>query len=176
MATINSKSRGQKQQYICEICGVTFDRYPCQMKNHAYCSRKCVGESKKHGCTLFCHMCDTPFYRRFGEQDIGTTINQFCSKKCYQEWRALKRKPTTYIKVDGRHIHRTIAESILGRLLTSDEVVHHIDLNKHNNVLSNLMVLPNQSVHMDAHFGRLSDADIQRFSLIEIANRQGKRI
>jgi len=170
MATSDFKSsRGKRQTYICEICNASFQRYPCQMKmsSHAYCSQKCVGESKKHGSTIYCHMCDTPFYRRYGEQDVGVTINQFCSNECYQEWRTLNRKSTTYIKDGTRHMHRVVAEKYLGRLLTSDEVVHHVDLNRHNNSPSNLMVLPSQSVHMDAHFGRLSSDDIQRFSLVK---------
>lgn len=173
MANPNFKTSSNKlQTYYCEICGAPFDRYPCQMKSsgHVYCSRKCVGESKKHGSEVFCHMCDTPFYRRFGEQDLGSTINQFCSKTCYHEWRAINRKSSTYIKVDGRHIHRTIAEQYLGRSLTQDEVIHHIDLNKHNNEPSNLAVLPDQAMHAYIHFGKANDEFVQRFSLIKIAN------
>lgn len=50
-------------------------------------------------------------------------------------------KPTTYRKLHGRHEHRVIGEKIAGRKLRSDEHVHHIDGDKHNNDPSNLMVL-----------------------------------
>ena len=134
-------------------------------KSHAYCSRACLGTAKKHGDVLYCHFCDTSFYRRAAEQDLGVKINQFCSNECYNEWRALKRKSTTYIKSGSKHLHRIVAENYLGRPLTSDEVVHHIDLNKHNNEPSNLAVLPSQAYHMSVHQGKVSNADLRRFSL-----------
>lgn len=37
--------------------------------------------------------------------------------------------------------HRILVENSIGRLLTADEVVHHIDLNPLNNDLSNLQLL-----------------------------------
>lgn len=52
-------------------------------------------------------------------------------------------------KVDKR-LHRDIVEQALGRLLSKDEVVHHIDGNKLNNDLSNLQVL-SPSEHARLH-------------------------
>ena len=47
------------------------------------------------------------------------------------------------LKVNGQAIteHRIIVEEMLGRKLSSDEVVHHIDGNKWNNNPDNLMVV-----------------------------------
>ena len=39
--------------------------------------------------------------------------------------------------------HRLVMEKKLGCYLTREEVVHHIDGNKKNNVISNLMLFPN---------------------------------
>lgn len=168
MATSDSaQTTSKRQSYTCEVCGISFERYPSQMKKskHVYCSQACLAETRKHGSTLYCALCDSPFYRRFGEQDIGHRVNQFCSRNCYQEWRAIHRKDTTYIKIGGKHLHRIVAEQCLGRPLTSDEVVHHIDGNKHNNSPSNLAVLPNQTFHAQVHFGEVSNVELQRFSL-----------
>lgn len=48
-----------------------------------------------------------------------------------------------YCRKDGRQVavHRLIVEEHLGRALTSDEVVHHIDHNPLNNDISNLKVM-----------------------------------
>ena len=52
--------------------------------------------------------------------------------------------------------HRAIMEELLGRPLRSNEVVHHIDGDKHNNEPSNLMV-----VSREEH-ARIHSEDIKR--------------
>lgn len=37
--------------------------------------------------------------------------------------------------------HRVVMENVIGRLLTDDEEVHHIDKNRYNNDISNLQLL-----------------------------------
>ena len=51
-------------------------------------------------------------------------------------------------------MHRVVMENQIGRLLTNDEVVHHIDGNKSNNDISNLQLLTNAEhakLHADRH-------------------------
>lgn len=50
-------------------------------------------------------------------------------------------KKSTYKKLHGKHEHRVIAEQKIGRALLSNEHVHHIDGDKHNNHPNNLEVL-----------------------------------
>lgn len=57
----------------------------------------------------------------------------------------------TYIKLNGRHMHRVIAEQILGRSLLRGEIVHHINGNKRDNRPENIQVFKNQSEHAFAH-------------------------
>ena len=57
----------------------------------------------------------------------------------------------SYRKLLGRHEHRVVAESILKRPLRKDEVVHHIDGNKQNNAVDNLMVFASQAEHVKYH-------------------------
>lgn len=59
-----------------------------------------------------------------------------------------------YHRIDGKLVHRTIMEKVIGRPLTSKEVVHHIDGDKLNNSPSNLMLFPNQAAHA-AHHAKL---------------------
>lgn len=56
-----------------------------------------------------------------------------------------------YLKLQGRHLHRTIAEQKIGRPLRQGEIVHHIDGNKRNNSPENLEVLENQREHFLIH-------------------------
>jgi len=57
-----------------------------------------------------------------------------------------------YIRVDGRVVgeHTYKAEWVLGRLLKSNEVVHHIDGDKRNNDNSNLIIC-DRSYHQLIH-------------------------
>lgn len=48
------------------------------------------------------------------------------------------------------HVHRIVMEQSLGRILSTDEVVHHIDHNKSNYDLANLE-LTSQSAHSKSH-------------------------
>ena len=56
----------------------------------------------------------------------------------------------TYVKQDGRHQHRVVAETILGRPLEAGEIVHHKDENKKNNNPNNLEIIT-QGEHMQRH-------------------------
>ncbi len=47
--------------------------------------------------------------------------------------------------------HRYIAEKSLGRYLTDEEVVHHLDCDKTNNNPENLIVLANRASHIRLH-------------------------
>lgn len=58
--------------------------------------------------------------------------------------------PNNYVKFHQRHMHRVVAEQMLGRPLEKGEIVHHKDGNKWNNDPSNLEVM-SQSMHMKIH-------------------------
>lgn len=53
----------------------------------------------------------------------------------------IDRKVQMYKKHRGKHLHRQVMENFLGRPLLKDEHVHHIDFNKTNNNISNLVVV-----------------------------------
>jgi len=55
-----------------------------------------------------------------------------------------------YVKFQGRHIHRVVAEEMLGRKLLQEEIVHHKDGDKWNNSIDNLEVMT-QAAHARLH-------------------------
>ena len=53
-------------------------------------------------------------------------------------------------RTETRDEQRIVMERFLGRRLSSDEVVHHVDGNRANNALSNLQVLSRKD-HLNLH-------------------------
>jgi hypothetical protein len=47
--------------------------------------------------------------------------------------------------------HRLVMEAKIGRFLENNEVVHHIDQNKKNNNIGNLMLFPSSELHSKFH-------------------------
>jgi hypothetical protein len=62
---------------------------------------------------------------------------------CPTHPRAGFSNPPIYVKE-----HRLIMEQHIGRYLTDQEVVHHIDKNKTNNSIENLLLFKDHSEHM----------------------------
>ena len=94
---------------------------------------------------------------------------QFCSRRCYSDFRLSNLKRDTYLKSGARHIHRIVAESVLGRPLNGQEIVHHIDLDRRNNRPENLCVFPNQAFHGRCHFGEMRQDELEKFMLLRLA-------
>ncbi len=155
----------------CKHCQKNYSVKASHAEKSSYCSRNCFAENRRihpKNDPRPCVVCQTIFTpsRKHG-------VAKYCSKQC--EWKALKgpdfnariARETSekraaairrrgdvsgkwYRKVGGRHEHRVVAEAMLGRPLTRDEVVHHKDHNKRNNDPSNLEVL-SRSEHMREH-------------------------
>lgn len=120
-----------------------------------------------------CEFCGAPFLARRAK-------NRFCGHSCafkatrplpWREYNAVvarqsiaeradRRRGTgagkSYVKLNGRHEHRLVMEEQLGRPLSSDEIVHHVDENKRHNDPSNL-----QLTDRPAH-GRLHNSGKKR--------------
>ena len=86
--------------------------------------------------------------------------NHFCGNECKNAWDAQNRKREKapnwkggihpYVQEGKKLQHRIIAEQMIGRPLTSDEVVHHINGDKKDNRPENLQVML-KSEHMSMH-------------------------
>ena len=114
----------------CRRCGTVFT--PLYKKRKAvFCSLACQRAENLH--TLD----NAELSRRTAEQR-GNTL------------RGRGTGITKYTKQGGRHLHRQVAERIIGRPLVKGEVVHHIDGVSKNNDPANLRILT-QGMHASLH-------------------------
>lgn len=75
----------------------------------------------------------------------GKPVSEHKIKKTYKYNGYLR------FKNSGIYVHRWIMEKDLGRKLTTTEVIHHIDGNKLNNNIDNLMLFSSQAEHHAYH-------------------------
>lgn len=139
---------------ICQHCGGTFHVNPFRAANEPakFCSRACRSASARGKDERQCARCGVTFRAWPNE---GT---RHCSRSCAGKNRGARDgriNDRGYIIVeapDGRHIyeHRLVMERHLGRLLRSDEHVHHVNEDRADNRLENLRLL-SKADHVRLH-------------------------
>lgn len=140
----------------CARCGKEIEIYPCKIKPHNFCSRRCLAEysSKTKNPDGYLKLKD---YKNISKHmtELNIKLNPGRMTFSVRAKLSVARKGSgegkTYAKSFGQHTHRMMAERMLGRKLLPGEVVHHIDGNKRNNRPGNLMVFKNQAEHAKWH-------------------------
>lgn len=135
-------------------------------KDPLYCSRTCNGVGQRQNADerhkTTCKNCGKEFYRtrRKGSGTIYAT-QQLCSRPCKNAWtskiyRAKHGTPVVTKRIKRNYVllripteggerayrevleHRYVMEQHIGRPLTDEETVHHIDGDRQHNNISNL--------------------------------------
>lgn len=141
----------------CDFCGVRIQRFPSQIKKHNFCSRSCLAafSSKTQNpagyATLKNYTGQSENMKRLNALLNPSRMTPEVRQKLRKARLAKSSGHRSYPKFFGRHLHRTIAELALGRVLKPGEVVHHIDGNKQNNDHKNLMAFESQAQHAAWH-------------------------
>lgn len=149
---------------ICKHCGEVFEY---RNKSEIYCSNKCRGKhTSLETIDVNCSHCGNILQRKPYE----ISNNNFCTMKCYHEYikyNPIKGEshhrwnngeynhPHGYLSIlqsDGTYKleHRIVMEEYLGRQLSSDEIIHHIDGDKRNNNIDNLQIVT-RAEHIAIH-------------------------
>jgi hypothetical protein len=154
-------SQKQRKYEKCETCGKIFVK---RRNSTKYCSNKCSGEAKRKRSLIKCDFCGN----EFEIHECHRSVHNFCSKSCYSEWQKIYIKEEKSPRWNGGvHIqdgyifhrqedgsykaeHRLVVEKTIGRPLRSDEIVHHLDENKQNNNIDNLVVVT-KAEHIQIH-------------------------
>ena len=110
---------------------------------------------QKNGKIVKCEVCGKNFY--LNKYRLERSKHHFCSKNCYDLFEKPHRKDK--VKSDYKRItrqgkimveHRYIMEQHIGRKLKRNEYVHHINGNKQDNRIENLVIMMPQS-HNELH-------------------------
>lgn len=140
----------------CDWCGKEFEKCPSVIKKHNFCCRQCLADfsNKTKNPGGYLNLKD---YTRMGEHftRLNYELNPGRMTPETREKLRIARLNSgngiAYKKFYGVHEHRVIAEQILRRPLTDEEVVHHMDGNNQNNSPDNLRVFSSQAEHALFH-------------------------
>ena len=145
--------------FECPICGQKSYVRPSKLKGKKTCSQKCKNiymsnilkgdprlatQHKNEKNYIECEYCKKTFYKT-----NNVRLRKFCSNECrlnsYREksFRIRSGYKEVYVPELNKWVreHRYLIEKHLNRTLLRDEEVHHINFNKLDNRLENLMVL-----------------------------------
>lgn len=96
--------------------------------------------------TITCDRCGK--HKIINRRRFRKHSTHYCSMQCYlSDRKNMDYRPHR----NGQREARRVMAAHIGRSLTKEEVVHHIDGNCQNNALHNLVLFPNHSAHIRWH-------------------------
>lgn len=178
---MGDKSQGCLKSFECLICGRSFTS---KEKTRKFCSHSCSLVNMHKGNVKVrvestCHGCGKKY---FTKRLYESLVQKFCSRGCQGKFFSLnnlRKKENNghwiggvsnnggYLRIthgdeSWKYHHRKIMEVHLGRELSSDEIVHHVNGDKKDNRIENLEIMT-RAEHMNHHRDELRAAHNRRY-------------
>jgi len=136
----------------CKICSQEFQTRPSHVKMGwgKFCSNKCHYLSMKTGKFVECDECKIKIYKNNTKLGRSKSGKYFCGKSCQTKWRNKFFSGNKHLNwINGENTYRNLLlradiKQICSRCKKDDTrilAVHHIDRNRKNNTIENLVWL-----------------------------------
>ena len=148
---------------ICAQCSSEFHakQSHLNMGYGKYCSSKCQYEGARHGKIVKCFICQKETYKPKAKLRHSKSKKYFCGKSCQTKWRNtvfIGEKHRNWKDGKGVHYRRILLKKGRPELCRICRIkdkrvlaVHHIDENRKNNKIENLVWLCH-NCHHEIHY------------------------
>lgn len=151
----------------CKICAGEFKAKPFTVKMGwgKFCSRACHHKAMQIGQNFSCFKCEKLVYRSEARIQHSKSGKYFCSKTCQTKWRneyfsGDKHRNWVWGESTYRKLMINKSELLVCKRCSRNDMrvlaVHHIDRNRQNNDISNLMWLC-RNCHFLIHHDKVED-------------------
>lgn len=136
----------------CRWCSEGFYAKPnwLNIGHGKYCSIYCRGRAHRKGKVVKCRLCHKEVYKPLKDLRLSRSGKYFCGRKCALEWLSTKQFGENHASwKHGEFAYRGMLLRqglklfcrFCGRNDKRTLIVHHLDQNRRNNAISNLMWL-----------------------------------
>ncbi len=147
----------------CKKCDLEFKAKPSWIKNgHGiFCSSSCQYEAKKKGKIIECFICKKEVYKQKKALEKSKSGKFFCGKSCQTVWRNSEFVGVKHANwKEGEHAYRSVLvrhgiQKVCDNCKIEDKrvmAVHHVDRNRKNNDVTNLVWLCHNCHHLTHHY------------------------